>query len=422
MKRRLSSPTKGTDVAPRIEPTDRKLAWALSLLLSAVTLLNLLNGHSSTPTAVFFNPEIGNQMGRVLSYVGLAGGLLFLVGQILRHRVFPPVLMFLSFFYAALLLSDLLSARNLSQTVLMTWLVVVSIALLAETSTDVTRVIRNLLLVYILLNAASLLLIPQFALQQGYVGFLPVRLHGLANQANSLGPYAVLSIVTLIVRPLRGVLPNAFFVLLSLSLLLLTQSKTSLVLLALLSLFTLPYLTRRTPSIQRLGLFLLVTPICMLVIGISLDRAGTVDALLNDDNVVTLTGRTAIWTTALDAWRSSPWYGYGYSRLWNEDMRYGFELLYGWRPGYSHNQIVQTLGQAGWIGLTTLIALIGSLFIRAWSVGGDLRWLLVGLLTTFYVVRGQTEVPLGLPALSDNTVLQVLVFLLLVWSTKPKES
>lgn len=410
-------------VAASSSRTNLPFVLALVALLAASTVLNLIGGHSSTPTALLFDPMLAQPLARAFGGLALVVSVCVVGLHLYARRGVPLVVPYVWAFYGALALSDLLGVvRGVPLGQITSLFVVTALLLLASRveAADVSRTVRNILTAYAVLNVLVIVALPGYAVQQDYEGLMGWRLHGLANHANSLAPYMVLLLCTLALHPYAQRRWNILVVFLGLSVLGGTQSKTTVILLAVLLMFALPHVVRRLAAQARLGLALAFFPLILAGLIHALISSGSLDALLSNDNVVSLTGRDVVWGAALDAWRQNPVFGYGYNALWNEDMGQAFATLYKWQPRYSHNLWVQVLGQAGYVGLMALTLLLVYLLLRVVRGPRSTRLLLLGILVTFFGLRGVSEVPIGGSALSDNTVIQLIV-MLLVLHPAPRE-
>jgi hypothetical protein len=74
------------------------------------------------------------------------------------------------------------------------------------------------------------------------------------------------------------------------------------------------------------------------------------DVYSQGNNLETLTGRTYIWSTALDMGRNKPWLGYGF-----DSFRWVFPPFEGFQPWHAHNEWIQQLFAYGVVGLVVVI-------------------------------------------------------------------
>lgn len=75
------------------------------------------------------------------------------------------------------------------------------------------------------------------------------------------------------------------------------------------------------------------------------------DLYTSGTNLETLTGRTYIWTTALDLVTDKPWLGHGF-----DSFRWVFPPFEDFQPWHAHNEWIQQLFAYGLIGLIVVVA------------------------------------------------------------------
>ncbi len=83
------------------------------------------------------------------------------------------------------------------------------------------------------------------------------------------------------------------------------------------------------------------------------------DVYTEGTNLETLTGRTYIWTTALDLTTDKPWLGHGF-----DSFRWVFPPFENFQPWHAHNEWIQQLFAYGFIGLAVVIAVYISFYRR----------------------------------------------------------
>ena len=280
--------------------------------------------------------------------------------------------------------------------------------------TDVVRTVRPILLVHIYGSLAAAVLIPEWAIESDYAGaVLPVslRLHGISNHANNL---ALLAMLLLIIdlsfsrtsRTLLQMLHRFSAALV----LLLTQSKTIwvaaialvFVLLTRWALRTRPAdpMTAASRHATRLGA--VVAAAALLVgCGLWLQRA-------IDDSVWTLTGRTTLWDLTISQWRGSPFIGLG-EKFWAQEMRWQVLLSDGVVVAHAHNELLQTLGQAGALGVALLLLYLVTAARVVRASAGRARTAVL-LCATLLLVRMATEPLLSSSFGTPNFLAHLLVF------------
>jgi O-antigen ligase len=234
------------------------------------------------------------------------------------------------------------------------------------------RLIKRALLVFLYGSILAAITRPQWALQTGYdqglSEMLPFRLHGLAFHANALAPLAALYLILLRWQPARLPL-ESLHVVAALAVLVLCQSKTAW--LGLIVAVALSHLySQRHPHHSR-GVLALAAVLVLIPLVLLLDTAGAgpVTAatrfLDSNEELLTLTGRLAIWGATLVVWQENKWFGYG-PELWGEGMQEHFLPLMGWTFGHAHSFYFQALGQGGLVGLTGATFLLAGVLRTSW--------------------------------------------------------
>ncbi|MBC7938141.1 MAG: O-antigen ligase family protein, partial [Chitinophagaceae bacterium] len=265
-------------------------------------------------------------------------------------------------------------------------------------------------------SLAAIVLRPDFAMHRPDVGGIPGldwRLYGLTPHANTLGPIALLAIVLELHTPSRrwpvrwlhlGTAAAAFI---------LAQSKTAWAAAPAMAVAIYLPLTLRQ-SLDAAGaarrfdrtIWLLLGSIAIVVLGVAAAVGfDTLEFVRRRDDLATLTGRTHIWEITLEAWRENILFGYG-PEIWGADRQIRFRMFH---VGHAHNQIVQTLGEAGLVGLLLLLGYLGTLFHAALRQFFPSRGLVL-MLMLLVLVRCVTEAPLRAEGLlSWATFLHVLL-------------
>lgn len=256
---------------------------------------------------------------------------------------------------------------------------------------------------------------------------LSYRLHGLTGHANALGLLAVLALLLERLSPSRRWL-QSLTIGLPLAMLALTQSKTQWAGAVICGGVLIGYYFLPGVLKQRAGLHdsfrqpaLIVIAVAVLLaaaiaIVMTTQLADKAAVLLSDRylGLLTFTGRTLIWDITLDEWLRNPMFGYG-PTIWGPEFRLRYGLL---NVGQAHNQFVQSLGEAGVLGLVSLLAYLGVLAVYAWRARYDTRMVSVALFSLL-LVRCFAEAPFRIGSLLDAGVLaHMLLFVLVVSSAK----
>lgn len=290
--------------------------------------------------------------------------------------------------------------------------------------------LKKVQLALVIVLAASLvggLLVPGLTIERGYKSLVPglnFRLHGLSDHANSLGVIAALSVL-LEVSPFVRKRPNWLYLGIALLALILAQSKTSWVLAVLgvllvrLETFGSGVPQRKRWTIPLIGSLVVVLGLAILLIGFAIAvNLGALDALASRRDLTTFTGRTRIWEISWNEFVKSPIFGYG-PAIWDIEYRIQHKIL---AAGQAHNQFFQTIGQAGGLGILTMLVYVGLLgrnCVRAWkSTLGLSVVLFVGLL-----VRCFSESPLRMAGLDGlGSLIHLMTFGFAVRACKSSSS
>lgn len=299
-------------------------------------------------------------------------------------------------------------------------IVFTAVALLASTDYEkCLRVVRWALIVPLIGSLLAMLIQPDLVLETGYKGLIPnldIRLAGLTPHANSLGIMACVSLFIEISQFVRKK-PNIFFVIVICANLLLSQSKTAWVMaivgIIITSIFLIANSTKEYKKSDLLitlvagGLFL--SSLVFLYIFFKIDA---LQSFIENDKtgLMTLTGRTRIWEITLNEFFKNPISGYG-PAIWDISYRTEKGMLF---VGQAHNQYIHILGQAGLIGILSLLFYIFQLLqnsIRGLKTTLGLGFLFVLIL----LVRGLTETPMMMIGILDiNNLIHLLAFALVI--------
>lgn len=269
------------------------------------------------------------------------------------------------------------------------------------------------------LLAGSLLAIwlrPDFVMHQPDPGSIPGinwRLFGLTPHANTLGPIALLAIVIELHAPWQWNLMRWANLLCAAAVLLLAQSKTAwAAALALMAVVYLPLALRRAVNVtgpssrfNRTVWILLGSLVLMCLFVGTFVAFDVFEFIQRRGDLASLTGRTNIWEITLQAWEQNKLFGYG-PEIWGPERQLRFHMFH---VGHAHNQAVQTLGEAGLVGLWLLLAYVGTLLLSALRIFVASRGFVL-LLLLLMLVRCVTEAPMrGEGLLSWATFLHLLL-------------
>lgn len=287
---------------------------------------------------------------------------------------------------------------------------------------------RNGLLAFMLLSLAVLPIRPEMVAEPNYAfSFIPgvtSRFYGFATHANTLAPLCFLLMCCLLLRPFARRWLNAIAWLVAWICLLLTQSKTSIGLAALLvGVLVLQERLRNVDERDRvarqLGRLRLLTALSLaatVLVALALvgmiatpNLAQALPLMADTQQVTTLTGRTTIWLETLKVVRDNPLFGYG-PTLWDLEFQHKTGMPY----AHAHSQYIQTLGAAGIVGLLALSLYLAVLLRTAWRARIGSRGVSV-MLVVFVLIRGITEVPLSVvSAMQSEFLAQMFILLVCV--------
>ncbi len=241
---------------------------------------------------------------------------------------------------------------------------------------------------------------PDFVLHRPDPGLIPGidwRLFGLTPHANALGPIALLGMLIELYSPSRWRMLRWLVLSCCAAVLVLAQSKTTWGTIPLMLVCVwLPLRLARTPDSRdpgdhfRRSVLTVVSLVVVLVLAAAAAAAFDVAGYLERRvDVATLTGRTQIWDITLRAWRENVLFGYG-AGIWGPERQREFQMFY---VGQAHNQVVQTLGESGLVGLALLLAYLATLLATALRSLVASRGLVLMLLMLM-LVRCVTEAPM----------------------------
>ncbi len=278
--------------------------------------------------------------------------------------------------------------------------------------------VKGCLLVLMMGSLLAAVFMPALALQPDYAGLIPglsVRLWGLGSHANAIGPLALLLALLLYLRPFKTVWLQYMAFSTLLTVLVLAQSKTvwaaSFVCLALLALYG---RGRDTQGRLKPGYLLafLFAVLCFALVVVAADTERLVAKLTTSKlggDLLTLTGRTTIWSEAWSTWLGNFWFGYG-PDAWGPLHRTQIGLPFAF---HAHNQLLQTLSSAGFFGGLFLLAYSGCMLLASWRAARITRG--VSLAVCLVVLaRAVSEAPLEVKGLFSGEILLHLTWFVLV--------
>ncbi len=287
------------------------------------------------------------------------------------------------------------------------------------------RVCRNSLLFFASLSLLMLLVKRDMVLAPYIGGLIPAfpwRYSGLAASPNAMGPLCVLLALALRALPFQRRLWQRYAIAVVLLSLFLTQSKSSwlaglfcwTVLLALEQRGRLRDALadpRRRPWVQLtllVGVAIIVGIALILATGLLQSRIDRFLATRAGADILTLTGRNEIWAIAMNTFHKSVWFGYG-PTIWDPYFR----MMIGVPAAFhAHNQFINILAASGLVGGIGFVAYFAALVRRLWSRLLAYNGFALGLFLLI-LTRSISEVPFGLERLSNESLMQLMLLMLL---------
>lgn len=294
-----------------------------------------------------------------------------------------------------------------------------------------------LLFAFMVASMITAIVDPNLALELNYQGWIPgfkLRLWGLASHANVLGPVALTLLLLEYMQPTRNSLLRAALILITLSALVLTQSKTTWLAGLIVMGFLVAY--RKVPEFTRalrgggqvplssvfyLGslLFVLIA-LAAVLLTVNTDRL--IDNLMASDigaGLETASGRKLIWETALQEWKNNWLFGYG-PLIWGDMYRFQHGMFtYAF---HAHNQVLQSVSMGGGFALFGLLAYVWLLWRYSVRAASATRGVSIALLL-LALIRSMSEVPFPQHAVfSMDFHLHIVMVMVLLLNGSPLRS
>ncbi len=304
--------------------------------------------------------------------------------------------------------------------------VFVLVLVFAAKQADLEKVIETIKFGLRLILIGSLVLavaMPAWAFTKSANSMLPglsERLVGLTSHPNVLGPLALLYLVLDSGRSR----PRAWEWVMRLAavlIIVLAQSKTvwvaSILVVAAIVVMRIfgggRFFRRAASGWLILTALLGCTMIVMVLLLVATFGLHQLENLPGFRNVLTLVGRSEIWSITISLWEQSPMFGYG-PTLWSPEFRHSYSMLY---VGQAHNQFIQTLGDSGLVGLFGLTIYVFSLLAYGLRLAAVSQGMTVGL-AVLILIRSFTETPMRSLGVADPTFLMhfIVFATILYWS------
>jgi exopolysaccharide production protein ExoQ len=277
-------------------------------------------------------------------------------------------------------------------------------------SIDPVVVAKQCLGLIVVASLGAAILTPEYAVEPNYVGLIPgfdVRLWGVMAHANSLGSIACALLVLEAAEPAGRRWLGVCVLATAACALIMSQSKTA-VGAALVGASTIGVWRLVRSVRQRVGrgaphkepiavALMAVLSGSLLVVGALVvflypSMLASITRHLDDRAVgelTTATGRTRIWSIAVQRWLESPIFGQG-ANFWQEKIELRLGLT---GATNAHNLLLQAFSCAGVVGVATLLIFLYFLFRYSMRAASRTRGGSVGVMAMF-VVRSIFEVPI----------------------------
>jgi exopolysaccharide production protein ExoQ len=214
---------------------------------------------------------------------------------------------------------------------------------------DQLRLLGYVLGFLLLLSVMFQIFMPDLipAVDSGYSG----AWHGVFQQKNEFARMVALATLVFLTRsrpPRWSGLATIGITAISSALILVSQSRTALVVMAAVLVLLRIFRLRRHGKKALVGGIVAIVLVA-IVLSIAVDTESMAGMLGRD---TTMTGRTKIWTVALESLAERPLLGYGYSAFWNvspDALRINEKLQ--WQVPHAHNGFIDLPLQLGFAGL-----------------------------------------------------------------------
>lgn len=259
---------------------------------------------------------------------------------------------------------------------------------------------------------------PKIAVQTNYhsglLPFLDFRLWGVSFHANTLGPLSTILIITEIVKPYSKRWFHIFSLSVPMVTLILSQSKTAWVcfLIFLLCFLTFNQYLNYKKTISNIKFKVLSKSILIYILLIFFAITSWLyfqdafqDDILNNQEITSFTGRDFIWRVTLECWHDNILFGYG-PKIWGAEFSANYHLL--GIASNGHNQLVNALGSAGILGLSSTLLYLFTLLYLCVRLALNGEPLAMYLLTVL-LVRSITEVPFSFNLISEDFLVHLFL-------------
>lgn len=376
---------------------------------------------TSTSVAAVFDNSLTSAVARAAT--GMALAVLAAAAVIaVRGKIKVPALSGALIVYGMVgFLSALINGQPLELSLAYLYCLVAGVGLTAKwTMSEALPVVRRCFRAYLWLSLGLMFVAPALAFWdvQGRELFGIKQLAGVTTHPNGLGTVAAIAIFVELFRPEGAKKAHRVHLFAALAVLVLTQSRGAWVAAAIGLIFWM--LGRAKGASVALAIPLMAMVIVGLV-AFQNQVMSWLEAGTDARDLSTLNGRTLIWEQALKPVESSALIGHGPLVF---DTRFRWEALGladDAQHSNSHNQIIQTLVERGWLGLAVLAVFVLLLLRAAWKQPLHYRGPALAIAMIF-VSRFAVETPLYVSTASLNAALILLLVALLTAKPDASES
>lgn len=285
------------------------------------------------------------------------------------------------------------------------------------------KIAKQGLLAFFVGSAVIALGHPAIVIQPDYLGFIPgveVRYWGLAPHANAMGPLSASYLIMELCFPSRSRAWHMAGLTVGFGTLVASQSKTAwfaaLVCAIVIHVMHAAHDARAgTPGAEpaprgyllRWVVFGCIAALAFGIVAINFQELW--DRVVESDRgveLLSLTGRLALWGIAHREWMEHPIFGYGLP-MWNTEYRAQIGMNFAF---HAHNQVLHSAGVAGTVGLVGLIFYFLVLGRLAWIGRHANRGVSLAIFA-LVLIKSVTEVPLTISGLSNTDLLNHFLLL-----------
>jgi exopolysaccharide production protein ExoQ len=233
------------------------------------------------------------------------------------------------------------------------------------------------------------------------------RLAGITGTANAIGYISAMCLLALYYY--RDYLPKVTwtywaFIVINLAALIMSNSRTSMI--AMILSICAAAMMKPSPARMMIFFFTICAGILFMAL-VDYDSLFSMLARSGDANEITSgTGRTAIWSTALNLIAEKPWFGWGYAAT--NTILPEQKSVVGFVASHTHNAVLQILFSVGVVGLFFFIMLMATKIYYSIKSGEQLNMAFI----VFLLIDGLTE-PIAFqgPATTTTIVLATVLAL-----------